>query len=192
MKIPTDAKRVFKGVIFDVYQWQQQMFDGTNETFEMLKRPDTVEVIAIQNGQILMTHQSQPNKPDFFSLFGGRVEEGEEPSAAAKRELLEESGLASDDWELLKIYRPLSKMEWSIYIYIARDCKKISEQKLDAGEKIVTVSYSFSEFFEKLISDKSWEPELALDLLKMERNPKELEAFKQKLFLPVKEKKNML
>ncbi len=38
MKIPPNAKRVFKGIIFDVYQWQQKMFDGSKETFEMLKR----------------------------------------------------------------------------------------------------------------------------------------------------------
>ena len=37
MKVPKQAKRVFKGVIFDVYQWEQEMFDGTKEIFEKLK-----------------------------------------------------------------------------------------------------------------------------------------------------------
>jgi ADP-ribose pyrophosphatase len=71
MKIPKEAKLVFKGVIFDVYQWQQKMFDGSFETFEMLKRPNTVEIIATQGDKILLSHQSQPNKKDFLSLFGG-------------------------------------------------------------------------------------------------------------------------
>lgn len=45
MKIPEDAKLVFKGVIFDVYQWEQEMFDGTYETFEAIKRVGTVQII---------------------------------------------------------------------------------------------------------------------------------------------------
>src|SRR5882757_3955251 len=102
MKIPPQAKKVFQGVIFSVYQWQQEMFDGSTETFEMLKRPNTIEVIATQGDKILISRQSQPNKENFYSLFGGRAEEGEDPLVTAKRELLEESGLESDDWELFK------------------------------------------------------------------------------------------
>ena len=55
--IPADAKRVFEGVIFDVYQWQQKMFDGSTETFEVLKRPDSVEVIAIKDGKMVVIHE---------------------------------------------------------------------------------------------------------------------------------------
>jgi len=33
MKIPKDAKLVFKGKIFDVYQWQQKVYDGTTVTY---------------------------------------------------------------------------------------------------------------------------------------------------------------
>lgn len=35
MKIPSTAKRVFKGIIFDVYRWEQEMFDETTSTFEI-------------------------------------------------------------------------------------------------------------------------------------------------------------
>jgi len=41
MKLTSQAQRVFKGIIFDVYQWKQKMFDGSQGIFEMLKRPDT-------------------------------------------------------------------------------------------------------------------------------------------------------
>lgn len=37
MKLPPQAKKVFTGQIFDVYQWEQEMYDGSFETFEMLK-----------------------------------------------------------------------------------------------------------------------------------------------------------
>lgn len=42
--VPDAAQHVFEGMIFDVYQWPQKLFDGSEHTFEMLKRPDTVVV----------------------------------------------------------------------------------------------------------------------------------------------------
>ena len=45
--IPKNAKKKYKGVIFEIFQWQQKMFDGSFSTYEWLNRPDTVEVIGI-------------------------------------------------------------------------------------------------------------------------------------------------
>lgn len=181
MKIPLEAKKVFDGIIFDVYQWQQKMFDGTEETFEMLKRANTIEVIAIKDGKIVLSHQSQPTKKDFYSLFGGRAEEGEDPLVTAKRELLEESGLSSNKWELFKVYQPFHKIDWEIYTYIAKDCKKTSDMKLDAGEKIEVVECGFEEFVDIILSDKYWGNELVLDILRM-KDKGRLKEFKTKLF----------
>ena len=182
MKIPSEAKLVFKGVIFSVYQWQQKMYDGSTEIFEMLKRPNTIEVIATQGDQILMSRQSQPNKENFYSLFGGRAEENEASLVTAKRELLEESGLASDDWELIKSYQPVHKLEWEIFLYVARNCKKVAEPKLDPGEKIETISYTFDEFTALVNHDDYWGNQLALDLLRMKEKGT-LADFKKKLFV---------
>jgi ADP-ribose pyrophosphatase len=181
MKIPSLAKKVFQGTIFSVFQWEQKMFDGSTETFEMIKRPNTIEIIATEGDKIFMSHQSQPNKHDFYSLFGGRAEENEDPLVTAKRELLEESGLASSDWELVKSYQPLHKIDWEIYLFIARNCKKVADPKPDPGEKIETIECSFDEFVKIVEKDEYWGRELALDLLKMEKAGS-LEAFKQKLF----------
>ena len=181
MKIPSNAKKVFDGIIFDVYQWEQEMFDGSTSTFEMLKRPNTIEVIATEGDKILLSKQSQPNKSDFYSLFGGRAEEGEEPLVTAKRELLEESGLKSENWELLKTYSPIHKIEWDIYMYVARDCVKTLDQKLDAGEKIEIIKCTFEEFIKIVDSDNYWGNELVLDVLRMQKENK-LEEFKFRIF----------
>lgn len=181
MKIPQEAKRVFKGVIFDVYQWQQKMFNGSMSTFEMLKRPNTIEVIATEGDKILLSKQSQPNKSDFYSLFGGRAEEGEEPLDTAKRELLEESGLKSENWELLRTYTPMHKIDWNIYMYVARNCVKTSDQKLDAGEKIEIIKCTFDEFIKIVESDNYWGNDLVLDVLKVKQDDK-LEEFKKEIF----------
>ena len=64
--MPENAKCVFKGEIFDVYQWEQEMYDGTKATFEKLKRPDTVVVFPVlPDGQIILTEQEQPGKKLF-------------------------------------------------------------------------------------------------------------------------------
>ncbi len=181
MKIPPQAKKVFQGVIFSVYQWQQEMFDGSIATFEMLKRPSTIEIIAVQGEKILLSHQSQPNKHNFYSLFGGRAEPDEEPLVTAKRELLEESGLQSHDWEFIKSYQPMHKIDWEIYLFVARNCTKVQEPQLDPGEKIETVACSFEEFMKIVEKDEYWGNELALDMLKMKEEGK-LAAFKKKLF----------
>lgn len=182
MKIPSEAKRVFKGIIFDVYHWQQKMFDGSEETFEMLKRVNTIEIIAIKDGKICISHQSQPNKKDFYSLFGGRAEKEEkDPLVTAKRELLEESGMFSNKWELYKIYHPLHKIDWDIYTFIAKNCKKVADVKLDPGEQIETKELSFDKFIEFVLSDKYWGNELVLDILRM-KVERRLQDFKTKLF----------
>lgn len=99
-KLPSEANLVFKGKIFEVWQWEQEMFDGTKETFEKLKRANTALVIPLVGKNILIQEQEQPDKPGpFLSLPGGRCDESEKPLEAAKRELLEETGYASDDWE---------------------------------------------------------------------------------------------
>lgn len=180
MKIPPEAKRVFKGIIFDVYQWRQKMFDGSSSTFEMLKRVNTMQVIAVKNGKICLSYQSQPNKKDFYSLFGGRGEEGEDPLVTAKRELLEESGLSSETWELYKVSQPLHKIDWDIYTYIAKDCKKVATQKLDVGEQIEIKEYSFEQFIDIVLSDKYWGNELILDILRLKDQGK-LEELKLKI-----------
>lgn len=69
-KIPSVAQRVFRGQIFDVYQWPQMLFDGTVATFEMLKRADSVSVIATtSDGHILLAAQQQPDRPPYLSFW---------------------------------------------------------------------------------------------------------------------------
>lgn len=145
--IPDSARCVFKGILFDVYQWEQEMFDGTTQTFEKLKRPDTVIIFPVlDDGRILLTEQEQPGKKPFIGAAGGRVDEHEEILDAAKRELLEETGYEAIDMTLWKIEQPTSKIDWIIYTFIARGLTKVSEQKLDAGERIALKPVTFDEF----------------------------------------------
>jgi len=182
-KIPANAKKVFDGVIFDVYQWQQKMYDDSFKTFEKVKRPDTVSVFAITpEGKIIMTRQSQPGLSKYIGTLGGRVDEGEDHLTAAKRELLEESGYASNDWHLWFMDEPLDKVDWQIHTYIAKNCKKVTEIHQDPGEKIELIFVSFDEFINDIIyRDNYREFEVIIKIVKAQKNPEELEKLK-KLF----------
>lgn len=135
-RIPPDATRVFKGEIFDVYQWPQKLFDGSTATFEGLRRPATAFVLPLIDGEVVYAHQEQPGKGIFRSVLGGRAEDGETPLQSAQRELLEEAGLASEDWALLRHWQAHGKIEHDVYLFVARDCRFVAKQSLDAGERI--------------------------------------------------------
>src|SRR5258708_6669738 len=110
--LPPQAKRVFKGVIFDVYQWPQKMFNGSFETFEMLKRPDTIQVIAVKDDKIVVLEEEQPDRGPFFGLPGGRNDhEDESELEAAKREVREETGFTFKTWKLLDVKQPHAKID---------------------------------------------------------------------------------
>lgn len=179
--IPSNAKRVFKGEIFEVYQWRQRMFDGSAEIFEMLKRPDTVQIIAVAGNKIWVTEEEQPHHARGLGMLGGMVDEGEKPLAAARRELLEESGLASDDWELWKTYNAFTKIDWNIHYYIARSCRKVAAPKLDIGERIKIRKVGFRKFIELFTSEKYPGGEFTATLLRLQLDPKRLEQFRRKL-----------
>lgn len=182
MKIPDQAQRVFKGEIFDVYHWDQQMFDGSIAVFEALKRPDTIQILPTNGESLFLSYEEQPNKPPSFTFLGGRQEEGEEPLTVAKRELLEESGMESTDWQLLKTYESDGKIQWSTYFFVARNCQKIAEPHLDAGERIEVKKVSWEEFLEIIDRDDFWGKNIAHDIHMMKHDDKKLAAFKQNVF----------
>ncbi len=181
--MPANAKMVFRGKIFEVWQWEQKMYDGTTAIFERLRRPDTTQIIAVVGDTILFQKQEQPHRSaSFRSLPGGRVEEGEDSLSGAKRELLEETGYASEDWILWREDCPVAKMDWTIYTYVARNCRKVAEQNLDAGERIENFFIDFEEFLALSDDADFYDRELAAFLYRARFDAAAREKFRGLLF----------
>lgn len=144
--LPPNAKRVFKGIIYDVYQWEQKLFDGSVATFEMLSRPDAVRVLAVRDDKIVILKQEQPDIGYFIDLPGGRHDiDREDELQAAQRELLEETGLIFKDWKLIQAEQLHFKIDQVMYLFLASNFEKQVEPHRDAGEKIEVAFMTLDE-----------------------------------------------
>lgn len=137
--IPDIASKVFMGKIFDVYQWEQRLFDGSTTTYEMLRRPDTVLVIALDDDDqvIVMREQQSGLPPREVRVPGGKVNVDDESTlAAVQRELFEETGIRMKQWVFAEVVQPEIKLEWFIHVFVARGIASTGMAQTDAGEKI--------------------------------------------------------
>ena len=182
MSIPKHAKKVFKGEIFDVYQWPQKEFDGNFATYEHLKRADTVIVIPITHDKkIVLIEEEQPNKPLFLTAVAGKIELSENPEQAAEREMLEEIGYKAKNLNLWYSFNPVSKIDWTVYVYIAKDAKKISEPSLEPGERILPIIFDFEGFLEAVLKEKFRDLSLKVKVLEAKLSQEKMMELKKKL-----------
>lgn len=109
------------------------------DDFYVIERPCLVHVIAIttDNQFILERQYRYAINKDCYEICAGIIEPGETPLEAAKRELLEETGYAGDDWEPFGEYAiDPSNMTDISYAFVAKGVKKVREQKLDKTESL--------------------------------------------------------
>ena len=145
-KIPKQAKKVFSGILYDVYHWEQKLPGNHYKTFEGVKKLDTVVVLATSGNKVILVEEKRVGARMEIGAAGGHVERGEKPLHAAKRELLEESGYASSKWKLLDVWDHSSlTIDQKNYFYAACDCKEVSDMRLEDGEVITPLKFNFEQ-----------------------------------------------
>lgn len=177
--LPEKAKKVFEGVQFSVWQWEQKMYDGSRETFEMLKRADSVGVIASDSRKrIIVLEEEQPGR-SFITIPGGRIDHPSiPPKKEALRELESETGYSSHRLRHWRTASFSSKIDWQVYLFCAKNCFVNGRQNLDPGEKIKVKWVSFNEFLKLGFNEKFRDIELVPDLVKAYYS----KAYRQKLY----------
>ena len=178
-----NAVCVFKGVIFEVWQWEQKMFDGTTEIFERAYRIPSALIVAVVGEKIMIERQSQPNHHNYLSLPSGMVESGESILEGAKRELREETGYESQEWSELLSFQSGAKVLHDVQYFVARNCQKVASPTLDGGEQIEVEFVDFDHFL-KLYEDEQFMtyPEFLRVLFLADTRPDKREELRRAMF----------
>lgn len=96
------------------------------EPYYVVEVPDWTNVIVVTEEErvILVRQYRYPVDQVTLELPGGVIEKGEEPMAAAKREMQEETGYTSDDLELLMKLAPNPAINNNTaYFFLARNAR---------------------------------------------------------------------
>ena len=150
--VPETAKKVFEGVLYDVYQWPQTVFDGSTQTYEMIKRHDTVSVICIVNDQIIVVDDEQLHTGIHQKFPAGFVEQTDPNTLnAAQREIVEETGYSFKNWRLIKVVQPLDGIEWLVYVYLAWQVIDKVEASPGPAEKVTVKLMDFNKVKSKVL-----------------------------------------
>lgn len=144
--------------VFTLMENRMSMPDGTNAgNFYTLQAPDWVIMMAFDRQQRLITVDQYRHGVDVPSLEvpGGVIDGDDSPLETAKRELLEETGYATDNWvQLGRVSSNPALFNNYCHIFLARDCELVAEQNLDEHEDISVHLLSLEEYEEMVTSGR--------------------------------------
>lgn len=137
----TEQERIIAGTkIFELVQRDMILSSEEHQaSFSVLKAPDWINVMALtEDKQVILVEQYRYGLEEpTLELAGGVCDPGERPLETSKRELLEETGYASSKWVSLgKVSSNPAMQDNYTHSFLALDCEKIAEQKLDGNERI--------------------------------------------------------
>jgi ADP-ribose pyrophosphatase len=127
------------------------------EPYYVVELPDWCNTIVVTEDEriILVRQYRYPVDQTTFELPGGVIEKGEDPMAAAIREMEEETGYTSNDVEfLLKLAPNPAINNNTAYFYLAKNAVPTGAINFDALEDIDTLSFSKEEIWQLLSENK--------------------------------------
>ena len=145
------SKLAFQGRVFNVFTDTLQEPGGHRHIKDVIRHNGSVVMLAVDERRnsadpdVILERQYRHAAGQFLlELPAGTREPGEAPLAAARRELMEETGLRARRWKMLLRYfaSPGFLGEW-MQIYLARDLREgVARPELDEQIEIVRMPLS--------------------------------------------------
>lgn len=162
---------VYRGRIFNVRVDTVQFPDGRTGTREVVEYPGAVVVVALnQRDEVLLVRQYRHAVGrELLELPAGKLEQGEDPLACARRELEEETGFRARDWQLLlSFYSTPGFTTERMYLYRATGLED-ARPAPDSDEFIQVVKVPFRQALEMVVSGEICDAKSIVGLLMAER-----------------------
>lgn len=123
--------------------------------YHVIESPDWVNAIAItpERNIVLVEQYRHAVQSTMLELPAGHVDAGEAPEVAVKRELLEETGCATENWhDLGALFPAASRFTNKVRSYLAIGVRQVREPHHETGENIRVRSIPWTRFVEGLYS----------------------------------------
>jgi len=124
---------------YGVFRVERLTYESLPRDVYVYQCPDWCNVVAeTDDGHLVMVFQYRYGTDEVsLEIPGGVIDPGEDPMAAARRELREETGYEAEHWELLSVVDPNPAFQgnkcWS---FLARGAKKTTETAFDDLEDL--------------------------------------------------------
>jgi ADP-ribose pyrophosphatase len=131
------SRTVYRGPVFWVTTDHVQEPGGVRARRDLIHHSGSVVVLAVNDSgaepRVLLERQYRHAAGDYlWELPAGRIDPGEHELAAAKRELLEETGYTAKSWKrILKFYASPGFVAETMSVFLARDLQAGKAQPED-------------------------------------------------------------
>lgn len=146
----------YKGAILDVYKDVVVLPNGGFETWDYVEhRTGASAVVAVlPDKKLLLVRQYRPSLERYtWELPAGGRSPEEDFETAIRRELVEETGYTSEDFiHLMSLRTTPGFCNEQVEIFLATDCYKIADQKLDEAESIEVREWDVEVLLEMIYS----------------------------------------
>ncbi|WP_310550156.1 NUDIX hydrolase [Paenibacillus glufosinatiresistens] len=142
------TKPIFDGKIIKVQVDTVTLPDGKEALREVVRHPGAVAVLALNAGKMLAVEQyRQPMGRTEIEIPAGKLDPGEDPLEAAKRELEEETGFHGGELiRLHSFYTSPGFADEVIHLYVTTDAKP-GTMKLDEDEFLQVSELTLEEAY---------------------------------------------
>ena len=158
----------YEGVVIDVRLDVAALPDGSTALREVVEHPGGVAVLPLEDdGTVWCVRQFRyPFSEQLLEIPAGRLEPGEAPENAARRELSEETGLTADTLiPLGRQYATPGYCSEVLHVYLARGLHR-GEAHPDDGEFLNVELHTLDELTALALSDHLPDVKTAVAVLK--------------------------